>query len=107
SWRHYVMNTTLSMVTPWEDLAVASVDSSSTKSKDKDPAPTCTIDDRAQKDAPRAKICFNPYIERMLNNSTSNCMNCHKQASYPRPSPDPTSAAQRGYLGSDAACFSN
>jgi hypothetical protein len=94
-WRNYVMDTTLSMATPWE----------------KNPLGTsvrgtaCQQSANAKKDAPRAKICFNPYLERMLNASSSNCMNCHRQATFHRLDPDPTASAQRGYLGADAACF--
>jgi hypothetical protein len=95
-WRNYVMDTTLSMDTPWE-----------------------TQQETAQPDVPdacgttvtqgRAKICFNPYLEgRNLSQAgLSNCMNCHIHATYPAMATDFRDNVERGYIGTNASCFKN
>lgn len=91
-WTNYAMDVTLSMETPREKQNV-------TVSATGKCRPRCT---------PNAKICFNPYLEGNLRNGQySNCMNCHKQATFPRLVPDPTGTVQRGYLSSDAQCFAD
>jgi hypothetical protein len=92
-WKNYVMDSTLSMETPLE--AAASLTSPL-------PLQRCRT-----KPSSTAKICFNPFIERFLdpNGPVSNCMACHRMATYPALIPDARGAAQRGYLSSDDACF--
>ena len=92
-WRNYVMDTTLSMVTPEERSARPT---------------TVPAGQRClAKVSQTAKICFNPYLELAMkpNGDKSNCMNCHRQATFPALDPDPRGSPQRGYLSSDDACF--
>jgi len=93
AWRNYLMDTTLSMETPWE--------------KEAEPSSFTGTRSCISSDSPKAKIAFNPYLEGNLPNfgALSNCMNCHKQATFPRMVPEAAGAPQRGYLGPDAACF--
>lgn len=53
-WRHFLMDTTLSEQTPWDP------------------------------EDGKNKICFNPYLEAQFNNGVvSNCVQCHKRATFP------------------------
>ena len=53
-WRHFLMDTTLSGVTPRDSLDQGN------------------------------KICFNPYLEEIFENGiASNCIQCHQRAVYP------------------------
>ncbi len=92
-WRNYVMDTTLSMVTPEENSAR--------------PTPEPAGQRCLAKPSQTAKICFNPYLELAMkpNGDKSNCMNCHRQATFPAMDPDPRGSPQRGYLSSDDSCF--
>jgi hypothetical protein len=91
-WTNYAMEVTLSMETPREKQSVTVTGSGKCHSRG----------------TPNAKICFNPYLEGNLTNGQySNCMNCHKQATFPRIIPEPAGIVQRGYLGSDAQCFAD
>jgi hypothetical protein len=91
-WNNYAMDVTLSMETPHEEQSAIVT------------APGKCLPRRT----PNPKICFNPYLEGSLTNGQySNCMNCHKQATFQRFIPDPTGTVQRGYLGSDAQCFTD
>jgi len=90
-WRNYVMDTTLSMVTP--------------EGKSRHAMPH-SIQRCESDNSMTAKICFNPYIELgMKNGELSNCANCHRQATFPTMDPDPRGVSQRGYLSSDDSCF--
>ena len=92
-WRNYVMDTTLSMATPEESTARPT---------------TVPAGQRCLAKASQiAKICFNPYLELAMkpNGDKSNCMNCHRQATFPAMDPDPRGSPQRGYLSSDDSCF--
>jgi hypothetical protein len=90
-WRNYVMDTTLSMVTPEEKPRIGATI----------PPQRCQITPLST-----ARVCFNPYLELgMKNGELSNCVNCHRQATYPAMKPDPRGTPQRGYLSSDDRCF--
>lgn len=91
-WRNYVMDMTLSMVTPEEKPRTATYIPPPQRCQ---AAPSTT-----------AKVCFNPYLELgMKNGELSNCLNCHRQATYPAMQPDLRGVPQRGYLSSDDPCF--
>jgi hypothetical protein len=91
-WNNYAMDVTLSMETPHEKQSVSIIVSGKCHPRG----------------TPNAKICFNPYLEGNLTNGQySNCMNCHKQATFPRLIPEPAGTVQRGYLSSDAQCFAD
>jgi hypothetical protein len=90
-WRNFVMDTTLSMVTPEEKPRAAEAI----------PKQRCQITPSTT-----ARVCFNPYLEGgMTNGELSNCINCHRQATYPAMQPSPRGTPQRGYLSSDDPCF--
>lgn len=98
-WRNYLMNTTTSMETPWQPDATLG------KSLKKD---DCDQDINLPS---AAKICFNPYLENpdssLENAVLSNCMNCHKRATYPVHQIEIVASARRGFLSSENACFAN
>jgi hypothetical protein len=93
AWRNYLMDSTLSMETPREVV----------QQQGAGPGESPCV----STGSPIAKVCFNPYLEGNLpaGGQLSNCMNCHKQATFHHLDPDPRGSPQRGYLGSNAACF--
>jgi hypothetical protein len=107
-WSNYAMDTTLSMVTPNESAFIGKNTPPAKKNgfaaKTSAMLPT-TPPDCPHHEPSSAKICFNPYIERGL--TETNCMHCHKQATYPKIVLDDYTTPGRGYIGSDAACFDN
>lgn len=103
-WRNYVMDTTLSMTTPWEKVR-----SLGQKPSETDP---CHQD---WSQPSKAKTDFNPYIEiapdqggGMLNAPLSNCMNCHKRSTYPGfTNNNMRGIPWRGELNSATDCFAD
>jgi hypothetical protein len=98
-WRNYLMDTTFSMETPRE---------SQQQRKSASLKTGCIQIGCTSTESPSAKICFNPYLEGNLpdRGQLSNCMNCHKQATFHGIVPDPRGLPRRGYLDSAASCFS-
>jgi hypothetical protein len=100
SWRNYLMDTTLSMETPWESTA--------TQGRARgDIRDACGQNWEMPS---RDKICFNPYLEHAVGGATnaalSNCMNCHIRSTFVIPAgQDMRGIAWRGYLSSDAPCL--
>ena len=103
-WRNYLMDTTLSMITPWE--------------KNSSLGQTPAEVDPCHQDwsqASKAKTDFNPYIEiapdqggGMLNAPLSNCMNCHKRSTYPGfANNNMRGVPWRGELKSATDCFAD
>jgi hypothetical protein len=98
-WRFYLMDATLSTETPWE-----SHPATGEKGGEADPCGQ-TIGDKNG----IAKVILNPYLEHvgsMTNAEVSNCMNCHKRATFTPLQPEMRGSPRRGFLASENVCFS-
>jgi hypothetical protein len=94
-WNNYLMNSTISMEDPEEHEATFY---ESTEIQD-----PCN---QTPKRLSKAKICFNPFLEGGFpNGKLSNCMNCHKRATYPLDHPEMMGFAYRGQIDSNNPCF--